>query len=63
METHKALCPTCMAIVDIRHDGTQQDKNDYASPWVFLDHERDEENVTRPCSASRKNIAEAERSH
>ena len=52
-----ALCPRCGELVAMRHNGGTQ-ANDRTSPWVFVDHMRDDERggvVTRqPCSRFRQ---------
>jgi len=58
-------CPSCGVVVAMRHNGGTQ-INDRTSPWVFVDHMRDDERggvVTRqPCSGSGKNEWTAEHS-
>ena len=58
-----APCPCCGEMVAMRHDGDTQ-TNDRTSPWVFVDHLRDDERggvaTRQPCPGSGKNEWEGE---
>ncbi|WP_137160846.1 hypothetical protein [Blastococcus sp. CCUG 61487] len=54
-----AYCPDCGYLIDRRHDGTEQGIDERTDPWVFVDHDRDDERggtvFRKPCPASGRN--------
>lgn len=61
MQNQAVLCPQCRSIVEMRHDGSSQDANDYTSPWVFVDHPADEQSGPALCFASGRNVSAVHR--
>jgi len=54
-----ALCPCCGELVAMRHDGGRPGVDERTSPWVFVDHRRDDERggtvFRQPCPGSGRN--------
>jgi hypothetical protein len=63
MVNQSAPCPRCHTVVELRHDGSDQGMNEYNSPWVFVEHKRDDwrgDTLTRTeCPGSGRNVAVA----
>jgi len=58
------MCPRCDDVVEMRHGGTEQQQNEFTSPWKFVNHMRDTVRGgvlvgSEPCPGSGRNLATA----